>query len=81
MEKKGTITNMEMMDSAGAGDIVSIAGLNSPSIGHTVANMEVMTVLPTVDLDPPTISMTFSVNDSPLAGRDSTHMTGGKIGD
>ncbi|KMZ64040.1 hypothetical protein ZOSMA_389G00140 [Zostera marina] len=81
MKKKGTITNMEMMDSAGAGDIVSIAGLNSPSIGHTVANMEVMTVLPNVDLDPPTISMTFSVNDSPLVGRDGTHMTGGKIGD
>ena len=31
-----------------------------------------MTALPTVDLDPPTISMTFGVNDSPLAGRDGT---------
>lgn len=33
-----------------------------------------MTALPTVELDPPTISMTFSVNDSPLAGRDGTHV-------
>uniref|UniRef100_A0A6N2KB41 Uncharacterized protein n=1 Tax=Salix viminalis TaxID=40686 RepID=A0A6N2KB41_SALVM len=33
----------------------------------------VMTALPTVELDPPTISMTFGVNDSPLAGRDGTH--------
>ncbi|RVX09397.1 GTP-binding protein TypA/BipA-like [Vitis vinifera] len=100
MKKKGT--NMVLIDSAGAGDIISMAGLTSPSIGHTVANVElcslvsaasvsasqlsfnlsgVMTALPTVELDPPTISMTFSVNDSPLAGRDGTHLTGGKIGD
>ncbi|KAL4369684.1 hypothetical protein GQ457_05G016150 [Hibiscus cannabinus] len=79
MKKKGT--SMVLIDSAGAGDIISMAGLGSPSIGHTVANAEVMTALPTVELDPPTISMTFGVNDSPLAGRDGTHLTGGKIGD
>ncbi|XP_039119771.1 50S ribosomal subunit assembly factor BipA [Dioscorea cayenensis subsp. rotundata] len=79
MKKKGT--NMVMIDSAGAGDIISLAGLAMPSIGHTVANVEVMAALPTVELDPPTISMTFGVNDSPLAGRDGTHLTGGKIGD
>ncbi|CAA6672954.1 unnamed protein product [Spirodela intermedia] len=79
MKKKGTA--MIMIDSAGAGDIISMAGLASPSIGHTVANVEVMTPLPTVELDPPTISMTFGVNDSPLAGRDGSHLTGGKIGD
>ncbi|GLU04115.1 hypothetical protein SLE2022_212780 [Rubroshorea leprosula] len=79
MKKKGT--NMALIDSAGAGDIISMAGMASPSIGHTVANTEVTTALPTVELDPPTISMTFSVNDSPLAGRDGVHLTGGKIGD
>ncbi|CAA7410165.1 unnamed protein product [Spirodela intermedia] len=79
MKKKGT--SMIMIDSAGAGDIISMAGLASPSIGHTVANVDVMTPLPTVELDPPTISMTFGVNDSPLAGRDGSHLTGGKIGD
>ncbi|KAK8716381.1 hypothetical protein V6N13_043692 [Hibiscus sabdariffa] len=79
MKKKGT--SMILIDSAGAGDIISMAGLGSPSIGHTVANTEVLTALPTVELDPPTISMTFGVNDSPLAGRDGTHLTGGKIGD
>ncbi|ONI16869.1 hypothetical protein PRUPE_3G126400 [Prunus persica] len=68
MKKKGT--HMALIDSAGAGDIVSMAGLASPSIGHTVANVEIRSVLPTVELDPPTISMTFGVNDSPLAGRD-----------
>ncbi|XP_058208616.1 uncharacterized protein LOC131321725 [Rhododendron vialii] len=79
MKKKGT--SMVVIDSAGAGDIISMAGLASPSIGHTVANVEVMAALPPVELDPPTISMTFGVNDSPLAGRDGTHLTGGKIGD
>ncbi|KAF5732593.1 translation factor GUF1 organellar chromatophore [Tripterygium wilfordii] len=79
MKKKGT--TIVLIDSAGAGDIISMAGLANPSIGHTVANAEVMTPLPTVELDPPTISMTFGVNDSPLAGRDGTHLTGGKIGD
>ncbi|XP_047316323.1 50S ribosomal subunit assembly factor BipA [Impatiens glandulifera] len=79
MKKKGT--HMVLIDSAGAGDIISMAGLGKPSIGHTVANVEVTTALPTAELDPPTISMTFGVNDSPLAGRDGTHLTGGKIGD
>lgn len=37
---------------------------------------QVMSALPTVELDPPTISMTFGVNDSPLAGRDGTHVSG-----
>ncbi|KAK9221613.1 hypothetical protein WN944_010040 [Citrus x changshan-huyou] len=78
MKKKGT--GMVLIDSAGAGDIISVAGMTKPSIGHTVANTEVTTALPTIELDPPTISMTFGVNDSPLAGRDGTHLTGGKIG-
>lgn len=39
MKKKGT--HMALIDSAGAGDIISMAGLGSPSIGHTVANVEV----------------------------------------
>ncbi|XP_047950381.1 50S ribosomal subunit assembly factor BipA-like isoform X2 [Salvia hispanica] len=79
MKKKGT--SIVSVDSAGAGDIVSMAGLTSPVIGHTIANVGVMTALPTVDLDPPTISMTFGVNDSPLAGRDGTFLTGKQIGD
>lgn len=36
---------------------------------------QVMNALPTVELDPPTISMTFGVNDSPLAGRDGSHVS------
>uniref|UniRef100_A0ACD5W384 Uncharacterized protein n=4 Tax=Avena sativa TaxID=4498 RepID=A0ACD5W384_AVESA len=78
MKKKGT--SMVVIEAAGAGDIISMAGLSGPAIGHTVANPEVLTALPAVELDPPTISMTFGVNDSPLAGRDGTHVTGAKIG-
>ena len=72
---------MVLIDSAEAGDIISMAGLASPSIGHIVANTEVLTALPVVVLDPLIISLTFGVNDSPLAGHDGTHLTGGKIGD
>eukprot|EP00252_Welwitschia_mirabilis_P014062 TRINITY_DN31088_c0_g1_i1.p1 TRINITY_DN31088_c0_g1~~TRINITY_DN31088_c0_g1_i1.p1 ORF type:complete len:670 (+),score=129.04 TRINITY_DN31088_c0_g1_i1:136-2145(+) len=79
MKKKGT--GMTMIDYAGAGDIVSIAGLSNPSIGHTIASVEVTDPLPSIKLDPPTISMTFSVNDSMLAGRDGTQLTGTKIGE
>ncbi|KAJ4907348.1 elongation factor family protein [Raphanus sativus] len=77
-EAKVTVVSIE---AAGAGDIICMAGLTTPSIGHTVASAEVTTALPSVELDPPTISMTFGVNDSPLAGRDGTQLTGGKIGD
>ncbi|KAL0774667.1 hypothetical protein Bca101_039819 [Brassica carinata] len=89
MKKKGT--TIVSIGAAGAGDIICMAGLTAPSIGHTVASVEVTTALPAVELDPPTISMTFGVNDSPLAGRDGTQhsklllmcmqLTGGKIGD
>ncbi|KAL3632293.1 hypothetical protein CASFOL_025277 [Castilleja foliolosa] len=79
MKKKGT--TIVSVDSAGAGDIVSMAGLTIPAIGHTIASVELMTAMPTVELDPPTISMTFGVNDSPLAGRDGTYLTGRQIGD
>jgi GTP-binding protein len=38
-------------------------------------NLQVTTALPTIELDPPTISMTFGVNDSPLAGRDGNQVS------
>ncbi|KAG6553221.1 hypothetical protein Mapa_004955 [Marchantia paleacea] len=79
MKKKGTTT--VLVDCAGAGDIVSIAGLSQPSIGHTISTIEVSEGLPAAPMDPPTISMTFGVNDSPLAGRDGHLLTGPKIGE
>jgi len=55
---------------AEAGDIVAIAGLSKATVADTLCAMEVTDALPAQPIDPPTISMTVSVNDSPLAGRD-----------
>lgn len=78
--KKNGMTSV-LVDNAGAGDIVSIAGVSQPSIGHTVASVDVIEALPAAAMDPPTLSMTFSVNDSPLGGRDGNQLTGPKIGE
>jgi len=55
---------------AEAGDIVAIAGLSKATVADTLCAMDVAEALPAQPIDPPTISMTVSVNDSPLAGRD-----------
>ncbi len=53
-----------------AGDIVAIAGLSKATVADTLCALEVVDALPAQPIDPPTISMTVSVNDSPLAGRE-----------
>ncbi|WP_296594944.1 translational GTPase TypA [Phenylobacterium sp.] len=55
---------------AEAGDIVAIAGLSKATVADTLCALEVSEALPAQPIDPPTISMTVSVNDSPLAGRE-----------
>ncbi|OHB27441.1 MAG: GTP-binding protein TypA [Phenylobacterium sp. RIFCSPHIGHO2_01_FULL_69_31] len=55
---------------AEAGDIVAIAGLSKATVADTLCAMDVTEALPAQPIDPPTISMTVSVNDSPLAGRE-----------
>jgi GTP-binding protein len=57
-------------ESASAGDIVAIAGLTNATVADTVCDLEVQTALPANPIDPPTLAVTFSVNDSPLAGRE-----------
>ncbi len=56
------------IDSAEAGDIVAIAGLTQATVADTLCAPEVTRALAAQPIDPPTLSMTFSVNDSPLAG-------------
>jgi GTP-binding protein len=56
------------VDEAEAGDIVSVAGLPEATVSHTICAPEVETPLPAQPMDPPTLSMTFGINDSPLAG-------------
>jgi GTP-binding protein len=51
-----------------AGDIVAIAGLPDASVSHTLCAPEVTEPLPAQPIDPPTLTMTFRINDSPLAG-------------
>jgi len=57
-------------ESAMAGDIVSLAGMENVKVGSTLAAPENPTMLPMVAIDEPTISMNFSHNTSPLAGKD-----------
>ncbi len=56
------------IDEAEAGDIVAIAGLPNFNVADTLATPEVTVPLQAQPIDPPTLSMTFMVNDSPLAG-------------
>src|SRR5262249_35769015 len=56
------------VDDAEAGDIVAIAGLPLATVSNTICAKEVETPLPAQPIDPPTLSMTFRINDSPLAG-------------
>src|SRR5689334_13320197 len=69
------------LDQATAGDIVFIAGLPDATVAHTICAPEVMAPLPAQPIDPPTLSMTFRVNDSPLAGTEGTKVTGRMIRD
>jgi GTP-binding protein len=68
------------VDEAKAGDIVALAGLSTAYVSHTICEPSVTTPLPAVDIDPPTMMMTFSVNDSPLAGREGKKLTSREIG-
>lgn len=63
------------VDEAIAGDIISIAGLSVGTVADTFCVPEVTVPLKAQPIDPPTLSMRFSVNDSPLAGREGTKVT------
>jgi len=69
------------VESAGAGEIVAIAGIPDVSIGETIADLEHPVALPTIHIDEPTIKMTFSVNTSPFRGREGKFTTSRQISD
>ncbi len=58
-----------------AGNIVGISGLDNVDIGETLCAREDMEALPFIAIDPPTISMEISINDSPLVGKDGKNVT------
>ena len=64
-----------------AGDIISIAGLTTATVADTIADPSVTEPLHAQPIDPPTLSMRFAVNDSPMAGREGTKVTSRMIRD
>jgi len=69
------------VDEAKAGDIISIAGLTTATVANTIADPSVTEPLHAQPIDPPTLSMRFAVNDSPMAGREGSKVTSRMIRD
>ncbi len=87
-KKDGTTSNIRLtkmymyeglkrveVSEATVGDIVLMAGVADVKIGETICDVDCPDPLPFVDIDEPTIAMTFSVNDSPFAGREGEFVT------
>jgi len=83
----GTVTALQTargiervdIEEAGPGDIVSVAGLPDVTIGDTLTDPASPRPLPRLDVDAPTLRMTFGVNTSPLSGRDGKYVTSRQI--
>jgi len=67
------------IDGAGPGDIVVVTGLDDVNIGDTLCDPEDPRPLPPIQVDEPTITMAFGINDSPLSGRDGKYLTSRKL--
>jgi GTP-binding protein len=65
----------EPVERAGVGDIVALAGMEGIEIGETISSADNPKALPVIAVDEPTISMIFSVNNSPFAGREGKYVT------
>ncbi len=73
--------NKVEVEEAKAGDIIELAGLADIRIGDTICDFEHPEKIPFVDIDEPTVSMTFSVNNGPFAGREGQFITSRHIRD
>ncbi|MDP6174713.1 MAG: EF-Tu/IF-2/RF-3 family GTPase, partial [Rhodospirillales bacterium] len=65
----------EPVESASAGDIVAISGFSQATVADTLCALDANDSLPSDPVDPPTLAMLFSINDSPLAGREGKKVT------
>jgi GTP-binding protein len=63
------------LEAAAAGDSVALAGFDRATVADTLCDLAVETALPAQPIDPPTLAMAFSANDSPLAGQEGTKVT------
>jgi GTP-binding protein len=68
------------IDAAGVGEIVAVAGMDEITVGVTYTDPEDPVPLPPVEIDPPTISMSFIANDSPFAGKEGRYVTSRHLG-
>ena len=71
----------EPVDTVTAGDIISLAGLTEATVSNTVCDPAVTTAIPALPIDPPTISMSFAVNNGPFAGKEGEKVTSRNIRD
>jgi GTP-binding protein len=69
------------VEEAQAGDIVAIAGLTEATVPDTIGGPDLAAPLPAIPVDPPTLAMTFRINDGPLAGREGKKVTSRQIRD
>jgi GTP-binding protein len=69
------------LEYADAGEIAVIAGIDTIQIGDTVCDLNTPEALPRIEVDPPTVSVRFSVNTSPFAGQDGRFITSRQIGE
>ena len=69
------------VEEAEAGDIIAIAGLAEATVPDTIGAPELTAPLPAIPVDPPTLAMTFRINDGPLAGREGKKVTSRQIRD
>lgn len=84
---KGSVSKLFLFDKlqrieakeASAGDIIAIAGIPEANVGHTLAAVDAPELLESFEISKPTLSMLFSVNDSPFAGLEGKEVTSRKI--
>jgi len=87
--KKGRITKIYKYsanaqveaNTAQPGDIVAVSGIEDITVGNTITSSENPLVLPSIEIDPPTISMNFIPNDSPFAGKEGEFVTSNHLKD
>lgn len=71
--------NRVEIDEAYAGDLIAVSGMEDINVGETVTPQDNVEALPILRIDEPTLEMTFSVNNSPFAGKEGTFVTARKI--
>ena len=67
------------VEEAEAGDIIAVAGLGEATVPDTIGAPELAAPLPAIPVDPPTLAMTFRINDGPLGGREGSKVTSRQI--